>query len=307
MIKVFGHFSPDTDTTGCAILWAWYLNNHSSHKAIPYVLGPLNKETSFVLSKWDTPTPELLESITDGDEVIIVDTNNPQELFQNINNASIVQIIDHHKLVGGLATSSPADVTIRPVASTATVIHGLMGDVVNNLPKNIAGIMLSCILSDTLAFRSPTTTPHDKDIAEKLAKALEIDLVAYSNEMFRAKSDLSDFTDTGIINIDSKKYLVGDKNFRVSAVETTDPESILSRKSGLIKAIQEILSEEKDVDEVLLFIIDIFKEEAIILTYNELTKRVIEVSFGVSVDGDTKVLPGILSRKKQILPVLRLP
>lgn len=307
MIKVFGHFSPDTDTTGCAVLWAWYLNNHTSHKATPYVLGTLNKETSFVLSKWDTPTPELLESVSEGDEVIIVDTNNPQELFPNINSTNILQIIDHHKLVGGLSTNSPADITIRPVASTATVIHDLMGEVANNLPQNIAGIMLSCILSDTLAFRSPTTTPHDKDIAERLAKMLGIDLVSYSNEMFKAKSDLSDFTDVGIINIDSKKYAVGDKNFRISAVETTDPESILSRKFGLVGAIKEILSEEKDVDEVLLFIIDIFKEEAIVFTYNDLTKGVVETSFGVTVDSDTKVLPGILSRKKQILPILKLP
>jgi manganese-dependent inorganic pyrophosphatase len=260
-----------------------------------------------VLSKWDTPTPELLESVSEGDEVIIVDTNNPQELFPNINSTNILQIIDHHKLVGGLSTNSPADITIRPVASTATVIHDLMGEVANNLPQNIAGIMLSCILSDTLAFRSPTTTPHDKDIAERLAKMLGIDLVSYSNEMFKAKSDLSDFTDVGIINIDSKKYAVGDKNFRISAVETTDPESILSRKFGLVGAIKEILSEEKDVDEVLLFIIDIFKEEAIVFTYNDLTKGVVETSFGVTVDSDTKVLPGILSRKKQILPILKLP
>lgn len=307
MIKVFGHYSPDTDTTGCAVIWAWYLNNHSSNKATPYVLGTLNKETQFVLSKWDVSTPELLESISAGDQVVVVDTNNPQEVFSNINVADIIQIIDHHKLVGGLATISPADVTIRRVASTATVMHDLMGDVAENLPKDIAGVMLSCILSDTLAFRSPTTTPHDKDVAEKLAKKLGIDLVAYSNEMFKAKSDLSDFTDVGIINIDSKKYAVGDKNFRVSAVETTDPESILSRKDGLVNAIKEILVDEKDVDEVLLFVIDIFKEEATVLTYNDFTKKVVEVSFGVSVDGDTKVLPGILSRKKQILPVLKLP
>lgn len=307
MIKVFGHFSPDTDTTGCAVIWAWYLNNHSSNKAVPHVLGSLNKETQFVLSRWDTPTPELLESVSVGDDVIVVDTNNPQEVFANINETNIIQIIDHHKLVGGLSTISPADVTIRRVASTATVMHDLMGSVADNLPNNIAGIMLSCILSDTLAFRSPTTTPHDKDVAEKLAKSLGVDIIAYSNEMFKAKSDLSDFTDVGIINIDSKKYAVGDKNFRVSAVETTDPESILARKDGLVSAIKEILVDEKDVDEVLLFIIDIFKEEAIVFTYNDLTKKVVEVSFGVTVDSDTKVLPGILSRKKQILPVLKLP
>ena len=307
MVKVFGHISPDTDTTGCAILWSWYLNAHTSHKSTPYVLGELNKETIFVLNKWGLPTPELLESIKEGDEVVIVDTNNPQELFSNINEAQIIQIIDHHKLVGGLITAGPIEVTIRPLASTATVIHDLIGEAVHDLPREMAGLMLSCILSDTLAFRSPTTTPHDKNVAEKLAKSLKIDLEIYSNEMFKAKSDVSDFTDVGLIHIDSKKYSVGDKNIRVSVVETTNPDSILSRKDGLVKAIQSIISDESDVDDVLLFVIDIFKEEATVLTYNELTKKIISESFGVDVTSDTEVLPGILSRKKQILPVLKLP
>ncbi len=307
MIKVFGHLSPDTDTTGCAILWAWYLNNHTTNKATPYVLGTLNKETSFILNKWGFSIPELLEAVTSEDEVVIVDTNNPQELFSNINDAKIIQIIDHHKLVGGLQTLGPIDITVKPLASTATVIHDLMGaSVVEKMPDDVAGLMLSCILSDTLAFRSPTTTPHDKDVCENLAKKLNIDITSYSNEMFKAKSDVSDFTDSGLINIDSKKFEVGGKNIRVSVVETTDPESILSRKDGLVSAIETIVSEENDTDDVLLFVIDIFKEEATVLTYNDLTKKIISESFSVDVDTDTKVLPGILSRKKQILPVLKL-
>lgn len=307
MIKVFGHISPDTDATGSAVLWAWYLNTHTSNKATPFVLGQLNKETSFVLNKWGIGEPELLETLNSGDEVVIVDTNNPQELPNNIGEVSIKQIIDHHLLVGGLSTKGPIEVTMRPLACTATVIHDLMGDVAHSLPKEIAGLMLSCILSDTLAFRSPTTTSHDKDVAEKLAKDLGIDIAQYSNEMFKAKSDVSDFTDTGLLHIDSKKYAVGDKNFRVSVVETTDAESILSRKDGIVEAIKGLVSEEADVDDVLFFITDILKEEATVFTYNELTRGIIEASFGVTVEGDTKVLPGILSRKKQILPVLKLP
>jgi len=307
MIKVFGHLSPDTDATGCAILWAWYLNNHTTSKATPYVLGTLNKETSFVLNKWSFVTPELLESVTPEDEVVIVDTNNPQELPPNINDSKIIQIIDHHKLVGGLQTLGPIDITIKPLASTATVVHDLMGvGVVEKMPDDVAGIMLSCILSDTLAFRSPTTTPHDKDVCEILAKKLNIDITSYSNEMFKAKSDVSDFTDSGLINIDSKKFEVGGKNIRVSVVETTNPETILARKEGLVSAIEKIVSEENDTDDILFFVIDIFKEEATVLTYNDLTKKIISGSFSVEALSDTKVLPGILSRKKQILPVLKL-
>lgn len=307
MIKVFSHTSPDTDATGCAILWSWYTNTQSGLESKPYVLGELNKETSFVLNRWGVPEPELLSSIEKDDEVVIVDTNNPQELFSNINEANILKIIDHHKLFGGLSTNSPADITIRPLASTATVIHDLFGSVADNLPKEMSGIMLSCILSDTLAFRSPTTTAHDKDVAEKLAGSLGLDINKYANEMFKAKSDVSDFTDIGLLHLDSKKFPVGDKNIRISVVETTDPESILARKDGLVKAVGEILEKETDTDDVLVFIIDIFKEEAVVLTYNDFTTKLVETSFGVQVEADTKKLPGILSRKKQIVPALKLP
>lgn len=306
MIHVFGHLSPDTDATGSAIIWSWYVNEHTGRSATPFVLGELNTETRFVLNYFGAETPELLPELASGTEVIVVDTNNPQELPANFAEVSLVQLIDHHKLVGGITSELPADITIRPLACTATVMHGLMGLDIEALPRPIAGLMLSCILSDTLAFRSPTTTPHDKDLAEKLATHLGIDLVAYSNEMFAAKSDVTMFTDTGLITLDSKKYAVGDKNFRVSVIETTAPETILARKDGIVTAIKTCIADENDVDDVLFFIVDIFREEATVLTYSDLTKRIIASSFGVTVEGDTEVLPGILSRKKQILPALKL-
>jgi manganese-dependent inorganic pyrophosphatase len=307
MIKVFGHLSPDTDTTCSAIVWAWYLNQTGGNQAKAYVLGELNTETSFVLNHWQVATPDLLESLTTEDQVIVVDTNNPQELPESISNATLIQLIDHHKLVPGLATEAPPDITMRPYACTATIIFDLMSDEIKaKLPNEIAGLMLSCILSDTLEFRSPTTTPHDKDVAEKLASLVDVDISTYANQMFEAKSDVSSFTDSGLIKLDSKKYEVGDKNFRVSVLETTTPDIILERKVGLIEAIKECVAEENDVDEVLLFIVDILNEEATVLTYNDLTKTIIEKSFGVTVESDTEVLPGIVSRKKQILPALKL-
>lgn len=306
MIKVFGHLSPDTDATGSAIIWAWYLSNHTGTEAKPYVLGELNSETKFVLNHWQIDTPELLESVSAEDEVIIVDTNNPQELFTNINEVNIREIIDHHKLVGGLTTESPVKITMRPLACTATVMYDEIISSGVDIATEIKGVILSCILSDTLAFRSPTTTPHDKDVAETLAKDLEIDIEKYADEMFAAKSDISNFTDTGLIKLDSKKYAVGDKNLRVSVIETTDPKTVLERKTGLIKAITDTIAEESDVDDVLFFIVDILNEEATVLTYNELTSQIISASFGVKVESDTEVLPGIMSRKKQILPSLKL-
>jgi manganese-dependent inorganic pyrophosphatase len=304
MIKVFGHLSPDTDCTGSAIVWAWYLTEKTGKQATPYVLGELNKETQFVLSRFEVETPALLESVSAGDEVVIVDTNNPQELFENINETNVLEIIDHHKLTGGIESAGPATVTMRPLASTASVIHDLIGD--TQLPNHIAGILLSCVLSDTLEFRSPTTTPHDKDIAEKLADQLGVTITDYAAEMFAAKSDISDFTDSGLVKLDSKKYAVGDTNFRVSVIETTNPAVVLERKAGIVTAINEIIATEADVDEVLFFVVDILKEEATVFTYNDRVKNVIEQSFAVTVESDTEVLPGIVSRKKQILPNLKV-
>lgn len=305
-IKVFGHKSPDTDTTCSAIIWSWYLNAYQKRETKPYVLGELNKETQFVLTHWGVERPAFLTSISADDEVIIVDTNNPQELFENVNDANILAIVDHHKLVGGLSSKSPLEMTIRPLASTATVMHDLMGDTVEKLPKDIAGLILSCILSDTLEFRSPTTTPHDKTVAEKLAKQLGVDISAYANEMFAAKSDVSEYSDVALLQLDSKKFKVGDKNIRISTLETTTPEMVLARKDGLVVAIKETLAKESDTDDVLLFVIDILKEEATVLTYNDLTKQIIKASFGADVSGETALLSGVVSRKKQIVPVLKI-
>jgi manganese-dependent inorganic pyrophosphatase len=305
-IKVFGHKSPDTDTVCSAVLWAWYLNEHTSEDATPYALGDINKETAFVLKRWDVEQPAILEKLTENDRVAIVDTNNPQELPDTINQTNIVYIIDHHKLTGGLETKTPLNMTVRPIASTASVIYDLLGEHSDSLPKNMAGLVLSCILSDTLEFRSPTTTPHDKDIAEKLAKYLGVNISEYANEMFAAKSDVSDYTDSGLIHMDSKTFAVGGKNFRISVVETTTPQNILARKDGIIAAIHQEVAGDDNIDGVLFFIVDILKEEATVLAYDELTKRVISASFGVSVEEDTEILPGIMSRKKQILPALKL-
>ncbi len=306
MVKVFGHLSPDTDATTAAIVYAWYLNEHTAYDATPYVLGELNSETSFVLQRFGFAVPELLPVLTAGESVVVVDTNNPQELPANINDMNLIALLDHHKLVGGLTTDMPTEITIKPLACTATLIHDLFIIEGITIPENIAGLMLSAILSDTLGFRSPTTTPHDQDVAEKIAATLNIDITSYAGEMFAAKSDISSFSDSGLIKLDSKKYEVGDKNFRVSVIETTNTETVLARKEGIITAIAHCVAEENDIDDVLFFIVDIFKDQATVFTYNELTKQVIESSFGITVQSDTEILPGILSRKKQILPALKL-
>ena len=304
-LQVFGHQSPDTDSTGSPIIWSWYLNEKKGLSAVPKLLGEPNTEALFVLSRWGFEKPAIINSINKGDSVIIVDTNNPAELPENINDADIQGIIDHHKLVGGLETPGPIDITIRPLACTATIMFDLMGEDVTEMPDPIKGLALSCILSDTLEFRSPTTTNRDRIVAERLAKDLKIDVSNYASELFRAKSDVSDFSDVELLRMDSKKYPIADLSFRVSVLETTEPNMIFRRKKSLIEAMETVCLEDS-VDHVLFFVVDILREESTLFVPNENIKKVAEKSFGVDVTEDIVVLPGVVSRKKQIIPNLKL-
>ena len=301
---VFGHKSPDTDSTGSPLIWEWFLN-HSGMDAKAALLGEPNTEAAFVAKRWGFELPEIIADVEDNQSCVIVDTNNPAELPANINNADVLAIIDHHKLAGGLETKGPINITIRPLACTATIMHQMMGAAAADMPEGIKGLMLSCILSDTLAFRSPTTTETDKDLAEALAADLGIDLHAYAGEMFEAKSDVSAFSDAELLRMDSKEYGVDGKKFRVSVLETTAPKIILDRKASLMETMVTV-AEEDGVDQVLLFVVDILNEEATLLVPNDLVKTVAEKSFDAAVEGDTVVLPGIMSRKKQIIPNLKL-
>ena len=305
VLQVFGHKSPDTDSTGSPIIWAWYLSEIQGIPAQANLLGEPNNEALFMLEYWQLEKPEIISEVAPAAPVIIVDTNNPAELPDAINQADIRAVIDHHKLVGGLETKAPIDITIRPLACTATIMHDLMGADAAKLPRAVKGAMLSCILSDTLAFRSPTTTDHDRALAEALAKELSVNLSDYTGQMFAAKSDVSAFSDAELLRMDSKSFTVGDQTFRVSVLETTAPHVVLARKAALMEAMGRV-AQEDNVDQVLLFVIDILAEEATLLVPNEAVKSIAEKSFDVCVDGDSVVLPGVISRKKQIVPQLTL-
>ncbi len=305
MIKVFGHKSPDTDSTGSPIIWAWYLTEVKGTPAKPVLLGEPNTEAAFVLKRWDLPKPEIIADVAAGEDCVIVDTNNPAELPASINEANVIQIIDHHLLAGGLKTKGPIDITVRPLACTATIMYDLMGDDAAKMPEGIKCAMLSCILSDTLEFRSPTTTAHDREVAETLATELGISIPDYAAELFAAKSDVSAFSDAELLRMDSKEYTVAGKELRVSVLETTSPKMVLDRKASLMAAMEGVAKED-GADQVLLFVVDILKEEATLLVPNDLVKQIAEASFGAKVEGDAVVLPGIMSRKKQIIPALKL-
>jgi len=304
-IKVFGHKAPDTDATCSALIWAWYLNNVKHTPAVALLQGTPNTEALYVLNRWGVEQPQIIADVAADDDVVVVDTNNIAELPTSINEANLLEVIDHHMLQGGLKTRTPITFTIRPLACTATVMHDLMGADAALMPDPIKGLMLSCILSDTLEFRSPTTTAHDRDVAERLAGELGVSIPDYASEMFAAKSDVSAFTDAELLRMDSKQYELSGKKFRISVLETTSPAAVLARKDALIAAMAGVAAED-GVDQVLLFVIDILNEAATLLIPNAQVKRIAEKSFGATVSGDTVLLPGVVSRKKQIVPNLTL-
>ncbi|MBL3673463.1 MULTISPECIES: manganese-dependent inorganic pyrophosphatase [Paracoccus] len=303
MIKVFGHTAPDTDSTGSPIIWAWYLNEVRKTPAQAVLQGEPNTEALWMLNRWSLDKPQIIADVAEGDQCVVVDTNNPAELPASLDKAEVIEIIDHHLLAGGIKTRQPINITVRPLASTATIMHDLIGDDMARAPQAVKGAMLTCILSDTLEFRSPTTTAHDRAVAEKLAADLGVNIADYAAEMFAAKSDVSAFAEDALLRLDSKEYELGGKQLRISVLETTAPQVLLARKDALLAAMPAVAAAD-GADQVLLFIVDILREEATLLVPNDFVRQVAERSFGVTVTGDSVVLPGIMSRKKQIIPVL---
>ena len=302
---VFGHKSPDTDSTGSPILWAWYLSEIKGIPAKPVLLGEPNTEALFMLDHWKLDKPEILGALAADTPVVIVDTNNPGELPANINDADITGIIDHHRLVAGLETRGPIEINIQPLACTATIMYKMIGKDWAQAPTGVKGAALSCILSDTLEFRSPTTTQEDRAIAHAIADELGVDIPSYAADMFAAKSDVSAFSDAELLRMDSKEFDLNGTGLRVSVLETTSPAPLLARKDALMGAMPGVAAED-GAAEVLLFIVDILKEEVTLLVPNDTVKTIAEKSFGASVSGDHVVLPGVMSRKKQIIPNLTL-
>ena len=302
---VFGHKSPDTDSTGSPIVWSWYLNQIKGITAKPMLLGEPNTEALFMLDHWNLDKPEILGDLAPDTPVVIVDTNNPGELPSNINEADITGIIDHHRLVAGLETRGPIEINIQPLACTATIMFKMIGKHWAQAPIGVKGAALSCILSDTLEFRSPTTTQEDRAIAHAIADELGVDIASYATDMFAAKSDVSAFSEAELLRMDSKEFDLNGKGLRVSVLETTSPAPLLARKDALMGAMPGVAAED-GAAEVLLFIVDILKEEATLLVPNDTVKTIAEKSFGATVSGDHVVLPGVMSRKKQIIPNLTL-
>ena len=262
--------------------------------------GDINRETEFVLSHFGVEAPELIAEVGGDDELIILDTNNPDELITGYEKVEILEIIDHHKLAG-LTTASPLSVTIEPVACVATILHGIMQQAGYKPEKQMAGLMLAAILSDTLKFTSPTTTDRDKEVAEIFAKLCGEDIDKLADQMFAAKSNLDGMSAAELITSDAKDYELNGSNYKVGVLETTDPSQALEMQDDLVDAMTEIV-ENEGLDGIFFFVVDIIRSEATLVIASEVEEVLAKDAFEAEVVDGLMVLPGVVSRKKQIVP-----
>jgi len=303
-ITVFGHKVPDTDTVSSAMVYAWELNERKI-PASAVRLGKLNPETEFVLKTLNVDAPPLLEGdLAAKTSVAVVDTNNPAELPGGIEKASIHSIVDHHKL-SGLMNSEPLEIDMRPICSATSILYARAKAAGLTVPKGIAGLMLAGILSDSLEFRSPTTTELDKAHAAELGKIAGLDVHTFAEGMLNAKAQVEHLTPVELVMMDTKVFKIGGKKLRVSVLETTQPAAPLKLKAELVEAQQKLKAEEK-LDDVLFFIVDILNEAATFISSSDTATALVQRAWNVSVDKTTGtvVLPGVLSRKKQMIPKL---
>mmetsp|Transcript_19726 Transcript_19726/g.35032 ORF Transcript_19726/g.35032 Transcript_19726/m.35032 type:complete len:348 (-) Transcript_19726:89-1132(-) len=301
-LAVFGHKVPDTDTVTSAIIYAWELNQKGT-PATAYRLGDLNPETEYVLKALGVDAPPVFSGSAEKTTVAIVDTNNPQELPDGIGKASVHSIVDHHKL-SGLSNAEPLEIDMRPLCSATSILYSRAKAAGLTIPKDIAGLMLSGILSDSLEFRSPTTTETDKVHAKELGKLSGLDVHEHAEAMLSAKAQVDHLTTSQLIMMDTKVFDIGSKKLRVSVLETTQAAGPLAKQAELVKSMQELKTKEK-LDDVLFFVVDILKEAATFISSSPTATKIVEKAWGVQVDKDgLVVLPGVLSRKKQIIPKL---
>lgn len=302
MSKVFitGHKNPDTDSICSALSYA-ALKQAQGVEAVAVRLGEVGKEAQYALDYFQVEAPELIASVEDKQAVMLVDHNEPAQSVDGLDKAELLEIVDHHRL-GGLNTANPIFVHIEPVGCTATIITKMFDCQKVELPKKIAGLLLSAIVSDTVLFKSPTCTEQDKAAAEKLAVIAGVNLKEYGMAMLKAGADLGDLTPAQIAKTDSKPFSFGKYKAIVAQISVMDTADILAKKAELVAAMQELCQNE-GYDMSLLMVTDIMEESTELVFVGE-PKQLIADAFGKDASGDSIYLPGVMSRKKQIVPQL---
>ncbi len=298
-ILIFGHKNPDTDTI-CSSMVKQILNEKDGKTNTQAVrLGNVNKETQYVLDYLKIEAPELIEGVKKGQEVILIDHNEFSQSADGIEKAKIIEVVDHHR-IANFQTTEPLYYTARPYGCTSTILFKDFKQKGIEIEKTEAILMASAIISDTLLLKSPTTTSHDKEVLEELAKIANIDLDTYGIEMLKAGTDLDDFSEEELINLDAKKFEENGVKCVIAQVNTVSIEDVLKRKEKLEEAINNEI--EKDNLNLFVFAItDILNSNSQIIALGNRTD-IIEKSY--KLEDNMAFLEGVVSRKKQILPMV---
>lgn len=294
---IFGHKNPDTDSILSSIVMA-NLENELGNEAIPVRLGKINKETEYVFNYLQIERPDEISDIEDGQNVILVDHNECTQSANNIANANILKVVDHHTM--NFAAPYQLYYRAEPVGCTATVLYKMYKEYDVEISKTIATLMVSSIISDTLLFKSPTCTKEDKMVAEKLANIAEIDLEVYGKELLKAGTDISEFTPEEVINIDSKLFEKGGKKFKIAQINTADLDDVFKNKAYFETAINNEIANE-NLDLYVFAATDILNSNSKIITLGN-DAGIVEKAYGVTLDDHTAMLENVVSRKKQMLP-----
>ena len=297
---VFGHTTPDSDSIIGAISLS-YLKNQLGEDTIPSRQGEINPETEFILNKFGYEKP-LLKTDYAGENVYLIDFMESSQSPSDINEATILGIVDHHKL-GDLKTATPLEMWVRPVGCSNTIVKQMFDYFDVEIPKDLAGMMMCAILSDTVIFKSPTCTKEDTKACKELAKIAGVeDAKALGMEMFIVKSDVLNATKKELVLRDFKDFNMGDKKIGVGQLEVVDLSVFDNMKEELFKAMAE-LKAEGERDSVLLLLTDIMLEGSQMLVLSNNVEK-IENAFDVKLEDQQVWLPKVMSRKKQIIPFL---
>lgn len=298
-VIVFGHKNPDTDSICSAIVMADLQTKVRGEEVIPCRLGEINEEIKFALKYFGAKEPQLIEKVEEGQTVIMVDHNEFTQTVDGIENAKIDTVIDHHR-INNFKTSEPLFYYAQPVGCTSTLLYELY--TLNNvkIEPQMAGLMLSAIISDTLLLKSPTTTEKDAKTVRELAKIANIDVEKYGLEMLKAGTNLDKYTEDELIRLDAKKIEKEDVKYIIAQVNTVSIPDVLKRKAKIEEEMnKEILA--KGLSLFVFVITDIVNSnsEAIVLG-----DRVDAISKTYEIKDNIAVMPGVVSRKKQILPLV---
>jgi len=300
-ILIFGHKNPDTDTICSAIAYA-HLKNALGQNVEAVRLGEVNGETQFALDTFKVEQPRLVEKVaSEAKEVILVDHNERQQSADDIDQVKVLEVIDHHR-IANFETADPLYYRAEPVGCTATILKKLYKENNVEIPKNIAGLMLSAIISDSLLFKSPTCTEQDVQAARELAEIAGVDADSYGLDMLKAGANLDDKTVQELITLDAKEFGMGSHKVIVAQVNTVDTNDVLKRQSEIEAAMNKTI-EEKGLDLFLFVITDILQNDSTGLALGKETNRV-EKAFNGRLENNTILLKGVVSRKKQIVPQL---